>query len=87
MLRDAYGVIQNVDHFVGRIYPMNRRRFLTQCALGSAGLAALVQGCQPNAQTGSALAADPVGQAAPGERPAIDQAPPTVYETATFALG
>jgi hypothetical protein len=75
---------------------MNRRTFITQCALGSAGLTAMVQGCQPTTQTGVALATAPdagaavsasAGEAAPLERPAIDQDPPTRFETATFALG
>ena len=75
---------------------MNRRRFMTQCALGSVGLAAFVQGCQPPTQTGSAIAADadPDGHvsdtkmaAAPAAPPAIDQTPPAAFETATFALG
>jgi hypothetical protein len=66
---------------------MNRRSFLTQCALGSAGLATLVQGCQPTAQTGTAVAADSAAEAAPWERPLIDRTPPTAFETATFALG
>jgi hypothetical protein len=75
---------------------MNRRTFITQCALGSAGVAALVQGCQPTTERGAALAADPDGggavsasggEASPLERPAIDQAPPARFETATFALG
>jgi hypothetical protein len=73
---------------------MNRRTFLTQCALGSAGLAVFVQGCQPTAQSGAALNTDPDGEAgdskaaaASMERPGIDQDPPAVFETATFALG
>jgi hypothetical protein len=67
---------------------MNRRNFLTQCALGSAGLAAFIQGCQPAAQTGTAPVSDPgASERLPGARPAIDLAAPSVFESATFALG
>jgi hypothetical protein len=67
---------------------MDRRTFLTQCALGSVGLAAFLPGCQPATQTGSALVADTENKAvAPAGRPAIDLATPSIFETATFALG
>ena len=67
---------------------MNRRSFLTQCVLGSAGLAAFIQGCQPGVDNGTALDAEPdAGRTPPGARPAIDLAAPPLFETATFALG
>lgn len=67
---------------------MNRRTFLTRCALESAGLAAFIQGCQPAAQTGTAPVSDTgTSELLPGARPAIDLAAPTVFESATFALG
>ena len=73
---------------------MNRRTFITQCALGSAGLAAFVQGCQAPLQADTAPAADTEGRdssmphpTAPAERPGIDLTAPSVFETATFAMG
>jgi hypothetical protein len=67
---------------------MNRRSFLTQCALGSAGLAAFLPGCQPATQTGGASVSDTEASVvAPSVRPAIDLAAPSTFETATFALG
>jgi hypothetical protein len=67
---------------------MNRRSFLTHCALGSAGLAAFIQGCQPRVDNGTGLDLEPdASKTLPGERPAIDLDAPSVFETATFALG
>jgi hypothetical protein len=67
---------------------MNRRHFLTQCALGSAGLTAFIQGCQPAAQTSTAPVSDTgTSELLPMAQPAIDLSAPSVFETATFALG
>ncbi|MEJ2640460.1 MAG: twin-arginine translocation signal domain-containing protein [Desulfosarcinaceae bacterium] len=67
---------------------MNRRSFLTRCALGSAGLAAFFPGCQSTAQTERAPVAGAGASERPsGARPAIDLAAPSVFESATFALG
>lgn len=69
---------------------MNRRTFLTQCTMATAGLTTLMQGCQSN----SALAANPEDQGTSAaidtsnlERPPIDLAAATRFETATFAMG
>lgn len=71
---------------------MNRRTFLTQCTMATAGLTTLLQGCQ-SGDTRSALAADSEAQgpaatdASRFERPPIDSAAATRFETATFAMG
>ena len=72
---------------------MNRRTFLTQCTVATAGLTTLWQGCQ-SADTGSALASDTQGQGAATQpraaslaQPAIDLTAPAAFETATFAMG
>ena len=71
---------------------MNRRTFIT--ALGSTGLAAIIQGCQPVGQPGGALASDmeglgvsPADDDSTTAFPAIDRAAPAAFATATFAMG
>lgn len=72
---------------------MNRRTFLTQCSMTTAGLTTLLQGCQP-LNTRGALASDAKGLGASTatdtthlEQPAIDLVAPSIIETATFAMG
>ncbi|MDJ0783792.1 MAG: hypothetical protein QNJ22_17605 [Desulfosarcinaceae bacterium] len=71
---------------------MNRRTFLSHCALGSAGLTTLLQGCKPTSTASPVFAAGSGDTAAAGDTPsptppAIDLAAPGDFETATFALG